>query len=122
MKTILYLLFCVTASAYVTVHNRGPNGASFNGSPVGAGATEYFTYVDSYAIVDYGPLQECGSVVSLLDGSIVVICDDSVSAVAPVSSWVELFLKGFFLGCMWEAFGLLIRVVRAVKSQRAEVV
>jgi len=123
MKILLFIMCCVVASADVIILNRSQDDCIIDGLTVVPALTDSsVAYSASTIVVGYGWTYYNSQAVSVLDGTVVVVGDNGVSSSTPLLSWAEVFLKGFFLGAVWEAFGLLIRVVRAVKSQRAEVV
>jgi len=60
--------------------------------------------------------------VSVLDEAHVFVDDVGVTVTIPLSSHLEVLMMGFWAGLSAELFGLMLRVLRATKSQIGEVV
>jgi len=123
MKTtiLVFLLCAVGLRADLLVTNLRSEAALVEGVTVNAGATQTVTSTNTVPTVAYGPSLEFAATFEAVDGTTVLIGENGVTSATPLSSWVEIFMKGFFVGAVWETMGLLFRVVSALKSNRAEV-
>jgi len=120
--TLLYLILTCASLADVLVYNRSQDDCIIDNTTVVPALTDSSVVFDSTSVVvGYGFTYYNSQAVDVVDGSIIVVGDNGVSVTTPLSSWVEIFMKGFFVGALWEAMGLLFRAVRAIKSQRGEV-
>lgn len=122
MKTLLLLiLLAVGVRADVLVYNYRAESADVEGTSVAANSSATVTNTASTVKVLYGSSLDSAQVVEVVDGTVISVGQNGVTAGTPLSSWIEIFVKGFFTACVWEAFGLLLRTVRAVKSTTGDV-
>lgn len=113
----LFLLLLVTASADIELRNSSGGDVWIQGTAYGAG--NHLVPFPGDPVSIETPTRVV--VVECLDGMVISADAVGVTSAVPRSVYLEILFRGFWFGLGLELFGMLIRVVRAMKSPRGEV-
>jgi hypothetical protein len=117
MKTRLlccFLSLCaVLSAAEVVVINSTGAAVLVDGKSVAAGATATVTTSDG---TPYVQASTHSAVVEVIDGTRIEVDAQDVSTATPLSSYLAIIMKGFFVGMGFELGGLALALVRRIGS------
>lgn len=113
----LYFFLLASASADIELRNTTGGDVWIQGTAYGAG-NHLVPYPGDPVAVET-PTRVV--VLECLDGMVISADAVGVTSAVPRAVYLEILFRGFWFGLSLELFGMFMRVVRAMKSPRGEV-
>jgi len=100
----------------VTLRNRSPYFVYIDNTLVNPYSTIIYNAPSTIVAVERMSAPPTSiEVYEVIDGSLISVSERIVQAIIPLSSYLEIFLKGFFFMMAFELFGLMLGRVRQMR-------